>query len=940
MPTRRRGLRPRGPVRGPIALIAVFLPILLGGGPLLAAGTVIKADDALIEIAYRFPAPTAVKNDAFDALEITGLAHTEIPGEPRLPVQPVRILIPYGRRPARVEAVAAAPLRLPGQYLVAPVQMPVPLSQAGTASPTPPNPEVYRQPSAYPGRTAAEHDLQRKGGFQFLQTLLYPVAYYPLSGEVYYTPEIRVRVALEPEPAGLRGRAAPAGGNKAEIQTMVDNPHSIETYPEAGAVDSHASEPQSLTLPAGDFKYVIITSPALAASDFTKLIAHKRSRGTTAKIVTTDWIYANYSGKRPDGGSDHQTRIRNFIIDAHAAWGTEYVLLGGAATIVPDRKFRIDFVNQTPRLVEDIPADMYYGCLDGTFDHDADGLYGEPNDGVDGKEVDLYHEVYIGRAAVENKTDVENFVAKTIAYDTTVDSYLYVAGMVGELIAGNDYATPKLEQIRLGYSAGGHATIGFESSASAGWFITHHNQDGSLAGVPPPLYDEPGKWWGADTLIDWINEGRGAYKGVHILNHYGHCSTDYCLKLTVSQHLSKLKNTRPVFIYTQGCHAGRFDANDCFAEEITRMRHGAFAVIANSRYGWSGLSNEYNRDFWHGVLGEGILELGRANAFSKEFYMPSRFISGLVVRWPYYALNLFGDPQLKLKAKDADALFEIDSVSTASHYAYGVSKPESPLYSDAPDKITSLSSGLKNGILVQTAMADRMVGTDKHLVLRFERDAVVWVAYDKRAAALPAWLNTGWAPEAGEFLVTTNPEASPMRLFKKAVSADADLVLGGNLPAGASGALSHYAVIVKPAVEIVSVSTGRPYAQTEAVLNARPYIDRDSVITAVSGGLRHGVLVKTAMDDKKVSAASHLTLRLHKAATVYVAYDKRANKLPTWLQYGWTLTNETISTSDPKASPYKVYRKTAAAGALLTLGGNFRGGDTGAEVNYFLVVRM
>ena len=58
---------------------------------------------------------------------------------------------------------------------------------------------------------------------------------------------------------------------------------------------------------------------------------------------------------------------------------------------------------------EDIPADMYYGCVDPpecTFNFDGDGRYGESNDGVGGGEVDLAAEIFVGRASVENATDV------------------------------------------------------------------------------------------------------------------------------------------------------------------------------------------------------------------------------------------------------------------------------------------------------------------------------------------------------------------------------------------------------------------------------------------------------------------------------------------------------------------------------------------------------
>ncbi len=139
-------------------------------------------------------------------------------------------------------------------------------------------------------------------------------------------------------------------------------------------------------------------------------------------------------------------------------------------------------------------------------------------------------------------------------------------------------------------------------------------------------------------------------------------------------------------------------------------------------------------------------------------------------------------------------------------------------------------------------------------------------------------------------------------------------------------------------VTIMGVSTNRPYSLGTAELNALPCIDRSYRITAISAGLDGGVLVRTAMDDKYVAAADHLTLALGQSSVVYVCYDKRGT-LPSWLNDGtWTLTSESISSTDGAASPLRVYAKTVPAGTL-TLGGNHAGGDTGARANYFVVIQ-
>jgi hypothetical protein len=939
--------------------LALAVGIALGGtGSASAAGSVLAANDRTVEVVYRFDPPVITRSGAADQVHIPGLNSRQVPGEPELPEQPVRILVPNGQQVKSFQVIPGRKVLLSGTYRVEPAQMPLPLSLPRPPQKTAEKPEIYQKNAAYPGRTSEAPAAQAKRAFEVVQTTLYPVEYLPKSGKLYYYPEMRVAVDFEPAFHRLSSVRRVTAADKAQLRAMVDNPASADSYAESPAEAPPRLAASLLPEPLATYPYVIITNQQLSTSDFTKLVLHKQSQGTSAKIVTTEWITATYSGQRPSGGADDQTRIRNFIIDAHNTWGTEYVLLGGTNAIVPARKLRA----QVGGYVEDIPSDLYYSCLDGTFDHDADGIYGEPNDGIGGQEVDLYAEVYVGRAAVENATEAANFVAKTIAYDTSTDPYLHLAGMVGEHLGFSgvsEYATGSMEEIRLGASSYGYTTMGFENSPYSGFFVTHHNQDPSITDFPPPLYDAPNNLWSKSTLINWINNGRGIYKGLHIINHLGHANITYAMKMTTAD-LPGLTNTRPVFIYSQGCLPGAFDSPNCFAEQITSMKYGAFAAVMNARYGWGALnsndggSQRFNRAFWHGVFAMGKRELGKANAFSKEHFNASR-INQVPMRWCYYETNLFGDPQLKLKVEAGsggggsdpgsdpgdgdDGPVEIDYVSTGKPYALGTAEKNAKPYIDAPVAITGISPGLKNGILVQTAAADKNVAVPRHLELTFNEAAVVYVALDQRAAKLPTWLATGWIAAPTQAITTSEAAAGPMKIYKKIVPAKSALVLGGNQQGGPTGAQSNYFVVVMPPVEIVSVSSGKPYTLAKAEKNALPYIDRTYVINAIGPQLDGGVLVQTANLDRYMTNSNHLVLNLHKAATVFIALDGRTAVLPLFMRTGWTPVSETISTTYVTASPMKIYKKQVPAGAQLSLGANYEGGNTGGYAMYFVVVK-
>lgn len=616
----------------------------LSGGVAVTPAQVIEENRIVLE--YDFSEPVVSKGTEYDSVRIGGLESYERTGAPVIPVRPVTVLIPFGREVVSTRVISLDEQELAGVYRLPPAQKPYPLSYGGKVEKTGPNPAIYGQTKPWPGLKHEAVSTQSKRGYKLFIANLFPLQYTPATGKIIYAKKMQLEIKLAS--SGQANVFRPSKETRAALRKIVDNPKSLETYP---AEDKSARKLEgAATLPGGGpYQYVIITNQSLANAggswNFQKLRDNKISKGMTATIVTTEWIYANYSGTRPDGGSDNQTRIRNFLIDAYQTWDTQYVLLGGTNSIVPARKLWVQAYPGGD--IDSIPSDMYYGCVDPaacTFDYDADGNYGEPTDGVGGGEVDLYAEIYVGRAPVENATELGNFIKKTLTYDSTVSDYLPLITMVGEYLGFGgvaEYAKPSMEQIRLGGSYDGYFTYGFENHIQPSFY----DFDTSVN-----LYDTETYTWPKSELINLMNSGK------HVFNHLGHANYTYCMKLNNSD-LASLTNTDYFFAYSQGCMPGGFDTANCFAETITSMEHGAFAVVMNARYGWGtynstdGPSQRFDRQYWDAVLGEGKLELGRANADSKEDNLWD--INGECIRWCYYELNLFGDPQQQFRFEEA-----------------------------------------------------------------------------------------------------------------------------------------------------------------------------------------------------------------------------------------------------------------------------------------------
>ncbi|MBU0984496.1 MAG: thrombospondin type 3 repeat-containing protein, partial [candidate division Zixibacteria bacterium] len=237
--------------------------------------------------------------------------------------------------------------------------------------------------------------------------------------------------------------------------------------------------------------------------------------------------------------------------------------------------------------------------------------------------------------------EVNRFVSKTLGYVTSTDPYLQKVLMVGEYLGFggiSDYAADMMEQIEDGSSADGYTTIG----------------------IPSDVYtidelferDWAGNDWPQSELVSRINND------LHIINHLGHGSPDYAMKLYNSDVLAQLTNDKHFFLYSQTCLAGYFDSTtmDGWAEQATiKTDYGAFAVVMNARYGWGssystdGPSQRFDREFWDAVFNpaEAKPQIGRANHDSKEDNLYR--IGESCMRWVYYEENLFGDPTIAIK---------------------------------------------------------------------------------------------------------------------------------------------------------------------------------------------------------------------------------------------------------------------------------------------------
>jgi Peptidase family C25 len=539
------------------------------------------------------------------------------PGYPLIPHRPVTLLIPQGQCLDRVDIGCGEWIPVKEQVTLAPAQHAYPLSCPDEIQPVPPDPRIYAMASPYPAQLYSQPKVFWCKGYQIVTFNLFPVRYIPSAGRLSYVEFMDVTVQTRPgdkpsDTIGCRGLDADIEW----IKRKVDNPRIADGYRPEHFVTSQILDSRDT------FDYVIITTNAIAGmagpNNYQDFLDFKASRGISGTIKPVEDIYIEYTG------SDNQEKIRNFIIDAYSTWNTQWVLLGADVAGVPARGC---YATAEGHEDSSIPTDMYYGCLDGSWDYSGNSVFGEMGDGPDGGDPDVYAEVYVGRAPVDSQTDLHNIVSKTITYET--DDYTQEhadnALLLGEYLWPQTYGGDYMDELWYGCDLWGYSTPGYPPS----WEIDN-------------LYERESSW-GSSDLRNELNANDTFW-----VNHLGHASESSVMHFGTSD-VDGLTNSRPFLVYSQGCYAGAFDTGDCIAEHFSWADHAAFAVLMNGRYGWGeigctdGPSQYFHRQFHDAFFTEDIREIGKMNQDSKEDNVWC--LDYKANRWVCYEMNLLGCPQ-------------------------------------------------------------------------------------------------------------------------------------------------------------------------------------------------------------------------------------------------------------------------------------------------------
>ena len=414
----------------------------------------------------------------------------------------------------------------------------------------------------------------------------------------------------------------------------------VLTLPLAAALTIAVRTAVAALVPGPAEGYLIITTDALA-SEFQPFAEWKRRLGLPSTVKTIEALQSEYPA-----AADDAERMRLWIRDQYTGPGARWVLLGGTAALVPTRYAYSQFYGGAL-----IPTDLYFSCLDGSWNADGDALWGEGYASASdpGDDADLLPEVWVGRAPVTTATEAQAFV-------------------VHSMQAALEPALPRPPRALLAaevlfpqvWSQGDPVALDGAQLAeellprlNAGGFASRRLYENHL----DPLWAAGSEPLGRQAFLDAFDDG-------HDLVLVFDAETQTELGMGGSEVASvpdivALTNTVPrshVYLWGgEGPLGPDSPIGPAFFHAPGGSPGGAVTVVGLTQLAFPTALRAYADEYFRLLVDENVKALGETLGRSRLPFVQFSAYDG-VNRWTQMSLAMFGDPQLSLPRRAAKNL--------------------------------------------------------------------------------------------------------------------------------------------------------------------------------------------------------------------------------------------------------------------------------------------
>ncbi|MFO7698143.1 MAG: C25 family cysteine peptidase [Anaerolineae bacterium] len=629
-----------------------------------------------------------------EALALPGYALNVLPGEPRLPVRTLQVLLPPDAVAGSVSVTftPGAWADLPGTHDV-PASPPL-LSDDGAALEDWNGAaeadldqgrliDIYASDAFWPAEPVQILSVGDQRGFRVLTVAYWPLAYNPIQGMLRQWGDATLTVSYDKRAQGAAPRDAASAQTWDMLGPEIANAGDRQVLYDVSALAVESGIVLDDASPMATNDYVVITTNAIRnnSAQLAAFVECKELAGHTVKVVTegTSATSTTYiAGTTADARANN---IRAWLKSRYLSESILYVLLIGnphpttfdAATSVPMKM-------TLPNSGYTTPTDMFYSDLSGTWDLNNNGTYGELADiGTGG--IDRLPEVTVGRVPYYNSyADLDAILARFITYSSaTGDLSWRQRALIAAAISNhgpqdnnNDGTADYVTSQRTYGDDWGQAIKSMLGASGIGAYTLYEKtgvySDGSAypttaANAGLTTENLINAWKNGYGLVTWWGHGNysGAYRRV-----WGNDSTrgdritQYPQETTsprffYSGDTFQLNNVRPSFVVQVSCQNGQPEYLDNLGYRL--LVNGAVGTVSSSRLSWyvmgpwapqDGAGWADNASMGYRVLqrmGVNGESMGEALAYFRAY---SGYFGSGGLWMNLVGANLYGDPSLSL----------------------------------------------------------------------------------------------------------------------------------------------------------------------------------------------------------------------------------------------------------------------------------------------------
>ncbi len=589
------------------SVFCLAIALIIPSGAVVSETFDVGQSDTSVSLSYSVDDLYFSNYGGYDVVELSEGNSVHIRGKPVIPFQRIHIALPQNTLVKSATAVHAEKITLPGSYELLPSQRPKPTNVLSEIESNmlvgdhTTETVAYSSLDAYPGEIVSFVYQTDLAGQAIAVVDVYPVQYISDRNtlQLYHSFDIK----LETSEGYLCGDFLSQQSSSKDVETYESIVTSMVINPEDVSLQRYEDDtPQPFLPPGGPYDHVII-GDGIDESHWQPLVDWHTKRGLKDTYITVSYIDSNYAG------ANRKEKVRNFVKDAHASWGTMYFLIAGEHERVPF-EYRTVYWD-----AGSTPSDQYYS------DYDDDWTM----------------EVFVGRVPAQGSTQVSTFVDKVLKYETNppLSNYLLDALLIGMDANYETYLEMMKDDI--------------DSNFIPNYFDV------------TKVYDSDSTNHKTKT-IDALNDGQ------NLVNHADHASkTSLGLGSDGSLGISDVDNLvndgKPCIFTTLGCDPNEMDYEDCIGEHfvIYNPDQAGVAFNGNTRHGYfySGdnsppydLSIGIDYEWWESLFIRNKYILGETLADTKHNYAQPSDVS----KHCEWTFNLQGGPAMPVWTEQPKSL--------------------------------------------------------------------------------------------------------------------------------------------------------------------------------------------------------------------------------------------------------------------------------------------